>query len=189
MSHTPDPGGYRREPRGGPRLRTDIVEVHVFREPGARADVVEFLQILRASEPLARTWHPVMGHIEPGETAVAAAIRELREEIALDPAGASFGGMWALEQVHPFFVNEIDAIVLSPRFVVGVAPAWEPTLNAEHAAHRWIAAPRSISDVAHLRDATDHFLWPGQKQALAEVLHEIVRTDSSSREHLRIRLR
>jgi ADP-ribose pyrophosphatase YjhB (NUDIX family) len=170
-------------------LRTDIVEVYVFREPDPRAEVIEFLQILRASEPLARTWHPVMGHVEPGETAVAAAIRELREEIALDPAGASCRGMWALEQVHPFFVNEIDAIVLSPRFAACVAPGWEPTLNSEHAAHRWIAAPQDTADTAQLRAAAGHFLWPGQKQALAEVLHEIVRDESPSRGHLRIRLK
>lgn len=172
MNVARDQDGYRRTPGTGPAVRSDIIEVYIFRRGGQAS---EFLQLLRAAEPLKGCWHPVMGHIESGETAVAAAIRELREEVGLDPCGPAAQGLWALEQVHPFFVAAIDAIVLSPRFAAEVSPDWQPALNAEHSAARWTADP-------------DQFMWPGQRAAAREVLAEIAANGSPSREALRIRL-
>jgi hypothetical protein len=57
--------------------------------------------------------------------------------------------------------------VLSPRFAVEVSPGWEPTLNAEHDAHRWVPAG----------EARSHFLWPGQHAAIAELLATLARPD------------
>ena len=94
-----DAGGYRVDAVAGPRVRTDIVDVYIFRR--ARG-VVEFLQLLRSADPLKDTWHPVMGHIERGETATACALRELEEEVGLRAGDPAFKRMWALEQVHPF---------------------------------------------------------------------------------------
>ena len=56
------PDGYRRAgPRAalpGPRLRTDVIDVYVFRISSAgRGAHVEFLQLLRATPPLEGTWH------------------------------------------------------------------------------------------------------------------------------------
>ena len=182
------PDGYRREPLvgSGPRVRADVVDVYVFRRtPGAG---IEFLQLLRAKDPLGRTWQPIMGHVEPGETAVATALRELREEVGLEPTASVVGGFWALEQVWPFFIAAIDCVVLSPRFAAEVTAGWEPTLNTEHAAHRWVAVsadPDHPDDRAALER---HFMWSGQRQAILEILREIVRPDSQSRERLRITL-
>lgn len=170
-----DEPGYRALPRGGPRVRTDIVDVYIFRRPVDHAGPAEFLQLFRASEPLARTWHPIMGHVEPGETAVETAVRELREEVGLQLEGPEFQGLWALEQVHPFYIAEIDSIVMSPRFVARVGPQWEPRLNDEHTAHRWVTEPQS-------------FMWPGQKRAIAEILREIVDARSLARDALRVRI-
>ena len=170
-----DEAGYRVEPMGGPRVRTDVVEVYVFRRPVEHAGPAEFLQLFRASAPLARTWHPIMGHVEPGETAVETAVRELREEAGLEAGGPECFGLWALEQVHPFYIAEIDSIVMSPRFATRVGPAWEPRLNSEHAAHRWVTEVKA-------------FMWPGQKRAMAEILREIVDSRSLTREALRVRV-
>jgi 8-oxo-dGTP pyrophosphatase MutT (NUDIX family) len=109
-----------------PTLRADLVDAYVFH----RAPGLELLQLRRARDPLRATWQPVMGHVEPGETAVACLWRELREETGLSPRDAL--GAWALEQIHPYFVADLDAVVMSPRFAVEVAPGWEPTLNHEH---------------------------------------------------------
>ena len=101
--------GYRQDAAGGPRVRSDIVDVYVFRRARAPRGL-EFLQLLRTGAPLAATWHPVMGHVERGETAVECAWRELREEIGLAPEDKYLKGMWALEQVYPYYVAEIDQI-------------------------------------------------------------------------------
>ena len=184
----------------GPKVRSDVVDVYIVRtatashadsvlselantdSPSSPTDV-ELLQLQRSRDPLRGTWQPVMGHIEPGETAVQAALRETHEETGLvvdlaalkhareasgSPDGAPSGaplaagaclGMWALEQVHPFYIAAIDCIVLSPRFVVLVDASWTPQLNAEHTASRWVS----------VRSASTHFTWPGQLASIAEL--------------------
>lgn len=140
-----------------PTLCTDIVDVHVFR-PAARG--VEFLQLRRApGSALGETWHNVMGHIEPGESALQAALRELREETALAPLE-----LWQLEGVNTYFLARRDAIMMCPVFAARVAADAAPQLSAEHAAHRWLPGA----------DAAAEFLWPGQRQSVREVLAIIV---------------
>ncbi|MFN7020657.1 MAG: NUDIX domain-containing protein [Phycisphaerales bacterium] len=193
-----NPSGHRLTPAGGPRLRTDVVDVYIYQRssrppaglvhaaPPARSSMdsdsagassparerVYFLQLLRAGPPLANTWHPVMGHVESGETAVACALRELREEVGLTRPLA----LHALEQVHPFFIAELDSIVLSPRFAAEVAPGWEPALDAEHTAFRWVAAG----------DAPSMFVWPGQLAACREVLDWVLPAGSLMRDIIRV---
>ena len=188
--------GHRLTPAGGPRLRSDVIDVYIYQRAGRppaklaspsprprssmdsdaqvspSSSEVYFLQLLRAGPPLANTWHPVMGHIETGETAVQCAWRELLEELGLEKPLA----LHALEQVHPFFLAELDAIVLSPRFAAGVPAGWMPTLNAEHSDYRWIAA----------RDVPAMFMWPGQRAACAEVLDLLRPSNAASLAHLRI---
>lgn len=164
--------GYRRRPSGGPVVRTDIVDVYLFRDAGA-AGGIELLQLLRVGEPLGGTWQPIMGHIEPGEAAPATALRELREEVGLEKDDPSVLGIWALEQVHPFYLAALDCIVMSPRFGVLVRSGWEPVLNAEHSAFRWTA-----------RD--EDFMWPGQRGSIEEIRRYLA-VPSDARERLRIR--
>lgn len=183
--------GYRAVPAAGPRIRSDVVDVYIVQraprpprelftspahsgrnssgmdsdgaDPAPSRRQTYFLQLLRAGPPLANSWHPVMGHVELGETAVQTMWRELSEELGLaQPAAAASTpllGVWALEQVHPFFIAELDAIVLSPRFAAEVTPGWMPALNEEHTRFRWVAS----SDVAHA------FMWPGQIAACREI--------------------
>lgn len=160
-----------------PTIRADIVDVYVFRRQPAGA--IDLLQLLRAEDPdttLGNTWQPVMGHIEPGETASACARRELEEELGLLPTNPAFRGLWALEQVHPYFLAAKDQIILSPRFACEVAPAWQPTLNHEHTAARWVPADQS----------EEWFMWPGQIAAIDEIVRSLLAEDSLSRERLRI---
>ena len=186
--------GYRLVPGSGPRIRSDIVEVMVFRTTASPGP--ELLQIKRARDPLKDTWQPVMGHIEPGETAVQAALRELREETGLagtdtPPATAPTAvpsslprasvpspllGLWALEQVHPYFIAAIDSIVLPARFAVQASPSWTPTLNAEHTHHRWVLAS----------DAAQWFMWPGQAAAANELIAHLLTPGSLCRDALKV---
>lgn len=172
--------GYRHTPGNGPRIRADVVDVYVFRReakrPRSRTPGVQLLQLLRAKEPLKGTWHPVMGHIEPGETAVQAMFRELHEELGLHQSDPALRGLWALEQVHPFFIAAIDCIVLSPRFAAEVSPDWTPRLNREHAEFRWVP----------LQDAQSRFTWPGQLATIREIKEHILPPKSLAREHLSV---
>ncbi len=144
-------------------IRCDLIDVYVFRR---RAGSAEFLQLRRTHPPLAGSWQPVMGHTEPGEPAAACAVRELHEETGLKPgqAGPPLLGLWALEEVHPYFVAALDAVMLSPRFAAEVSEGWEPVLNGEHDAARWVAQG----------EVEQAFMWPGQRGACAEVVREII---------------
>lgn len=198
------PDGYQPHTAHGPKIRADVVDVYVFtrvgpddpRErsrprdsrgtprayegdeawPRIAGPAVYFLQLLRAGPPLDGTWHPVMGHVHAGETAVDCALREMDEELGLRRSDAACRGLWALEQVHPFYIAAIDTVVMSPRFCAEVAPTWQPTLNAEHSAHRWVRAD----------DVDAMFMWPGQKRCCREILREIIADASLSRETLRV---
>ena len=89
---------------------------------------------------------------------------------------------WALEQVHPFFVPAIDAVVLSPRFALEVPAAFRPALNSEHSDYRWV-------DERDARDAASGcFMWPGQRQAIAEILESLARDDAPGRKSLSVLL-
>jgi len=156
-----------------PRVRTDIVDVYVFR----RTPRVELLQLMRTGEPMVKTWQPVMGHIEEGESAAACALREIEEEVGLRDGDPALIGMWALEQVHPYYIAELDSIVMSPRFALEVAPGWKVKLNAEHSADRWIAA----------EDAEKSFMWPGQVATIREITESLLRPGSLSFGALRVK--
>ncbi len=171
--------GYRVTPTGGARVRADVVDLYVFRR--SSEGVVELLQLLRTRSPLKSTWQPVMGHVEVGERCVETAVREADEELGLDVRGEACLGLWALEQVYPYFLPDLDCIVMSPRFVAEVRAEWSPTLNDEHEDCRWIAAPLHEG-----RSAASYFMWPGQKRAIEELLEEIVPRHAPAREHLRV---
>lgn len=164
----------------GPKVRTDIVEVYVFRR--AARGVAEFLQLRRSNGAMAGSWQPVMGHIEEGETAAAAAIRELHEETGFTPGPGpekkSLTAMWQLESVNAFFLATHDAILLSPGFAAEIAPGHEPKLDDAHDAHRWV--PRDQADRL--------FVWPGQRQAIHQIITDILAPDSPAEPHLRIAL-
>jgi len=155
----------------GPKLRTDIVDVYVFRR--STGQHVELLQMRRATGALVDTWHPVMGHVHDGETAVQTAVRELMEE-----TGFSAQVMWQLEQPNIYYLASHDSMVLGPCFAVEVAADAEPTLNHEHDAHRWVSEARVDMD----------FLWSGQRQAIAQILRDLVPVDAPARGWLRVAL-
>lgn len=155
-------------------IRTDLVHVFVFRRSGAE---LEFLQLLRSEEPAAGTWQPVMGSIDPGETALEAARREVQEETGLSSDDPALLGMWSLEQALPFFMHASDSIIISPRFALEVSGQWLPVLNHEHNDSRWISA----------RDIEKLFTWPTHVVSCREILDFLVTPGSLSEAHLRVK--
>jgi 8-oxo-dGTP pyrophosphatase MutT (NUDIX family) len=133
------------------------VEVHVFRRRGKR---LEILLLRRSPErSLAGVWQPVTGGIEPRETAVAAAAREVLEETGLTPVR-----WWALEHMAAFYDAARDRIRLVPVFAAEVAWTDPVELSHEHDRYAflsWTAARKRV-------------LWATQRAALAAVRDEVL---------------
>lgn len=146
----------------GPAIRTDIVEVFPF---ARRGEDVVFLQLRRKNPPAAGSWQPVMGHIEQGERAVDAALRELTEETGLSPRMLPDGrALWQLEAVDTFFLASANCIMMCPGFAVEVDPDQAITIDDAHDQYRWIAS----------NEIEQAFLWPGQRHAARQVMEEIL---------------
>lgn len=140
-----------------PKIAADIVDCYPFRRtPGT----IEFLMLQRAPDLyLGGTWHAVSGRVETGETAWAAALRELREETDVRPVR-----FWQLEAINTFYMAVRDSILMCPAFAAELAVAAEVVLSPEHTAHRWVPAPA----------APAAFFWPGQQAAVREILELII---------------
>lgn len=147
-----------------PKIASNIVDCYPFRRT---SQDLEFLMLQRASDRyLGDTWHAVSGHIEAGETAQAAAIRELREEAGLEPLR-----LWQLQFVNTFFIAKLDTIMMCPGFAAEVDARAQVRLSVEHQAYRWV--PQA--------DAELSFLWAGQRQAVLEVVETILENAPAAR--------
>jgi len=139
------------------------VAVYVYR----RTPLLEFLQIRRSANTgeYQGSWQTVYGGIKAGETAVQAALRELKEETGLAP-----GAVWQVEYLESFYFMAKDYVVMMPVFAVEVGREAEVTLNAEHDAARWVQEARIDSS----------FMWRTQREAL-HILLESLRNDAGAR--------
>jgi len=139
-------------------MRFDMVACFVVRRSGNGGH--EFLQLRRSpGRYLGGAWSTVRGRIEPGETAAAAALRELREEAGLAPQE-----FYQLDTVDVFYLAADDTIWHCPGFCAIVPENAIVTLNEEHDAYRWV--DRSQVET--------RFLWPGERVQLAELCREIL---------------
>lgn len=152
-------------------VKTHKIVVFVARpRSGGASGRHEFLQLRRRQQPLAGTWQTVRGSIESGETAAAAALRELREETASRPAE-----FYRLGSVETFYDLDSDAVWHSAAFFALLAADAGVTLNDEHDAVRWV-------------DETEldrHFMWPSERPLLEEIRRDLL-TDSLCKPYLRI---
>ncbi len=141
-----------------PILRRTHIEVYVLRR---RARQAEFLCLRRSpGKWLPGAWQPVTGRIERGESALAAAVREVREETGLSPRR-----WWALETVTVYFDPAADVVHALPLFVAEVGARDRVRLSAEHTALAWLPAAL----------AGRRFVWQAQRAGLAAVRREVLR--------------
>ena len=153
-------------------VRYDMVACYVVRLTADGAGH-EFLLLRRApGEFMAGAWAVVRGTREDGETAWAAASRELREETGLVPLE-----FYQLDTVDVFYLATGDTIWHCPGFCAVVGRDAEIVLNEEHDAFRWTPRDRIESEV----------LWPGERNQLAELCRAIL-DGGAAKPYLRIPL-
>ena len=141
-----------------PECESRYVEVCVFR---FRRDAAEFLMLRRADgeKVYPGMWQFVTGKVRSGETAAAAARRELREETSLEPLR-----FWVVPHCSTFYDPVRDAVQIVPMFAVQADADAAPRLSPEHSAWNWVDAA----------EAQRRLVWPGQRAGLAVVAASIL---------------
>ena len=128
------------------------VDVYPIRRAG---EGWELLTLRRASGTRCTgAWEVVHGHLEPDERAVAAALRELREE-----TGYEVERLYNLSRVETFYRHTTDEVALIPVFVAVIGGTQEPRLGAEHDAFRW----------REMGEAERELAWPRSARALEDI--------------------
>ena len=142
------------------RVKASLISVYLLREAPAGLEVL-LLQRGDAHR-FPGDWQGVHGHIEPGEPAWQAALRELDEETGIDPSD-----WFRLIRVASFYEPATDAVYLVPGFVALAAPGAVVRLSAEHQAAAWRPLPeaRGVFRWATQRDDLDAIIaatrcWP-----------------------------
>lgn len=131
------------------RSRAAAAVVMAGRGPSAQVLVLQ-----RAKNTSRGLWSLIMGRLEPGETAIQAIRREIKEEAGLDTAALYTSGC-----CDTFFNPGANAVEITPIFVALFASPPPVTLDHEHLAYRWVSF--SEADVL--------LAYPGQRQALISI--------------------
>jgi dATP pyrophosphohydrolase len=140
------------------KINFEIVEVVVFR----RKAFPEFLVLQRADDEkiYPGLWQIISGGIEHGEKAYEAAIREVREEIGVEPKR-----LYNTPLTNTFYFFTNDSVNVSPVFAAEVNDETGVKLSKEHKEFRWLKKEGAISLL----------VWPGQKEAIRSVYDYIIR--------------
>ena len=155
-------------------IRVSLVDIYVLR---GRADNLEVLLLRRARDQVrGGTWECVHGKIDAGETPVAAARRELREEIGCDPLA-----LYNLSRVEQFYLHHDDEVALIPVFVAFIAPDAVVQLSGEHDMLLWLTPPDAIARCSWPRAARAiedavRLLGSGNAGLLEDVLRSLTAT-------------
>jgi len=153
-------------------MRCDMITVFVVL-PDASRSSHEFLQLHRvANDYLGHTWQFVRGSIEPHESAIQAALRELREETSLVPTE-----FYRLGSVESFYLPIDDTLWHSACFLAVVEANAAVVLNDEHDDSRWTSAA----------EISAKSMWSSERPLLDEIFRDLL-GNSLAKPHLRILL-
>jgi 8-oxo-dGTP pyrophosphatase MutT (NUDIX family) len=142
-------------------FRPDLVDVWVFR---VTADGALELLLLRrsAGRILPGLWQGVSGSLEAGERVVEGALRELREETAIDTD--TIDAFYDLDQVNQFHEPTVDSVLSAAVFAVRVRPGAEAVLSDEHDMSRWLSPAEALSLV----------IWPAYRESIGRIAGDLL---------------
>ncbi len=147
------------------------MEVVVFR---LLKDRPEYLVLQRSREERVHPcmWQIITGIIEEGESAAAAAIREVGEEAGLRPLR-----MWNVPLVNSFYDATRDTVNMCPVFAVQVSPDARVALSEEHMAYQWFSKPQAWTTL----------VWPAHRESL-DVVEQYILRGSEAADRLELKL-
>ena len=151
-------------------LAQNYIEVCIFKFESDSASYL-LLQRSKGEEVYPDLWQFVTGAIEQNETAIEAAIREVREEASLECAA-----LWVVPYVNIFYEHRKERISLSPLFAMQVRPGIRPVLSDEHMHFDWLS----------YEDALRRLVWPGQREGL-RIVQEFIVAGGEAAKYSRIR--
>jgi dATP pyrophosphohydrolase len=133
------------------------VEVCVFKVLNAET---HFLVLQRAANEklYPGLWQIVTGTMKKNESALQAAMRELKEETGLSPKRC-----WTIPYVDTYFDLAKDTIQLVPVFAAEFDSSSTLQLSSEHQRSEWL----------RFEDARRRLVWPGQRHSM-DVVHEFI---------------
>jgi dATP pyrophosphohydrolase len=137
-------------------LRCRAVAAAIIAGSGATAKV---LALRRAGQVAGGAWGLVTGSIEPGETAVEAATREIAEETGIHVTELFTSGL-----TETFYFAPDNVMELMPIFVAFVAQDVPVMLDHGSDAFEWCSRDR----------ASALFSFAGQRRAVADIWHDFV---------------
>jgi 8-oxo-dGTP pyrophosphatase MutT (NUDIX family) len=148
--------------------RVGFVDVYVYRGQGEAFQCLLLRRGAGRSRP--GSWEAVHGRIEPGETPVAAAWRELHEE-----TGCRALRLYNLSRVEQIYLHRTDELIQVPMFAAELPATAAVQLSAEHDAFEWLpptAARRRCSwpRAARALDDLEALFGAGGAGALEDVL-------------------
>jgi dATP pyrophosphohydrolase len=136
------------------QIKNLMIEAHLFRKI---ENDIEFLLLKRnKKESYPGLWQMVTGIINDNETAVTAAIREIKEETKLIPQK-----VWVVPNVNSFYSPDDDSIYNIPVFAGLIEANENPILSDEHSDFMWASFERAVELLA----------WEGQRKSVRLIKH------------------
>ena len=135
-----------------------FIDLYVLRhkQGGGKAAGLEVLVLERAvGDRCPGSWETVHGTIEPGETPVAAALREMREETGLEPLR-----LFNASRVESFYQHTQDRVALVAVFAAFVPPDAAVRLSSEHDKFLWLPPGQAVR----------RFAWPRERRAIEDIV-------------------
>jgi dATP pyrophosphohydrolase len=151
-----------------PRIVSDIADAFVYRTINARP---QFLLLLRRPNgPLGGAWQAIHPRVDPDESAVEAALREVQSTTQLMPIA-----VYSADFVSQFYDHRTDTIVLSPAFAVEVSHHARIELAPSFSDHAW----------CDLEETTARLPWTAQRWAVRHI-YDVIAMGGDEAEMYRI---